>query len=79
MLVPGFKDTGMPGVYECRIQDCIVGTPQVKGFDFPELYCATIDSTTYKMVFAVSAMNGNTISVINVKNAFQTSIAPPKF
>jgi hypothetical protein len=79
LLVPGFKDTDMPGVYECRIRDCTVGTPQVKGLDFPESYCATVDSTTYKLVFAISAMNGNTISVIDVKNAFQTSIAPPEF
>jgi hypothetical protein len=79
LLVPGYKDTDMDGIYECRIRDCTVGTPQVKGLDFPESYCATVDSTTYKLVFAVSAMNNNTISVIDVKNAFQTSIAPPEF
>ncbi len=79
LLVPGFKDTDMPGVYECRVRDCIVGTPQIKGLDFPESYCATIDSTTYRLVFAISAMNGNTISIIDVKNAFQTSIAPPEY
>jgi hypothetical protein len=79
LLVPGFKDTDMPGVYECRVRDCTVGTPQVKGLDFPESYCATIDSTTYRLVFALSAMNGNRISIVDVKNAFQTSIAPPEY
>jgi hypothetical protein len=46
LLVPGFKDMDMPGVYECQIRDCTVGTPQVKGLDFPESHCATVDSTT---------------------------------
>jgi hypothetical protein len=69
----------MPGVYECRGRDCIIGTPQVKGLDFPESYCTTIDSTTYRLGFALLAMNSNCISIIDVKNAFQTSIAPPEY
>jgi hypothetical protein len=72
LLVPGFKDTDMPGVYKCRVRDCIIGMPQVKHLDFPESYCATIDSTTYRLVFAILAMNGNQIPNVDVKYAFQT-------
>lgn len=77
LLVPEYKDTDIPGVYECKVRDCTVGTPQIKGIDFPESYCATIGGTTIKITLAVMDFIGNTLA-IDVKNALQTSIVPAK-
>jgi hypothetical protein len=35
LLVPDFKPTDIPNIYKCKVRDCIVGTKQVKGVDFP--------------------------------------------
>ena len=79
LLVPDFKPTDIPNVYKCKVRDCTVGTNQVKGIDFPESYCAVVDATTLRLMLCVSASLGYTIGLIDVENAFQTSIAPEEY
>ena len=79
ILVPEYKATDIPTVYECKIRDCTVGTKQQKGIDFPESYCATIEPITWRIVLCITAMIGNILAIMDVKNAFQTSIAIPEF
>lgn len=79
LLVPEYKDTDVPGIFECKVRNCTVGTPQIKGIDFPKSYCAIIGGTTIKIMLATSAAIGNTLAVIDVKNTFQTSIAPEQY
>ena len=72
LLVPEFKSTDIPNVFECKVRDCTVGTPQEKGRDFPQSYCAVFECTSFRLVACISASNGNIICVLDVKNAFQT-------
>ena len=78
-LVPEYKATDVPQVYELKVRDCTVGTSQVKGVDFPESYCATIDPTTWKLILCVSTAIDNVLGIMDVKNAFQQSIAKKEF
>lgn len=78
-LVPEYKPTDVPTVYECKIRDCTVGTGQIKGIDFPESYCPTTDNVSWKLVFVVTAIIRNILAVMDMKNAFQCSIAKPEF
>ncbi len=78
-LVPEYKPTDVPTVYECKVRDCTVGTGQEKGIDFPESYCATIDPVTWKLVLCITVVIRNFCAIMDVKNAFQTSIAPPEY
>ena len=79
LLVPDYKPTDIPNVYKCKVRDCTVGTKQVKGVDFPESYCAVVDATTLRLMICVSASLGYTVAIIDVENAFQTSIAPEEY
>ena len=79
LLVPDFKPTDIPNVYKCKVRDCTVGTNQVKGVDFPESYCAVVDATTFRLMMCMSASLGYTVAIIDVENAFQTSIAPEEY
>lgn len=78
-LVGEYKATDVPQIYELKVRDCTVGTSQVKGVDFPESYCATIDPTTWKLMLCVSAAINNVNGIMDVKNAFQQSIAKEEF
>ena len=47
LLVLDYQPTdSIPNVYKFKVCDCTVGTNQVKGIDFPESYCAVINTTT---------------------------------
>ena len=50
-----------------------------KGVDFPESYCPVGLSSTFKIVLALTAAIRNILGIYDVKNAFQTSIAPEDF
>ena len=54
-------------------------TNQVKGVDFPEPYCAVVDTTALRLMVCVSASLGYTIAIIDMENTFQTSIAPEEY
>ena len=67
----------MAGVYEHKICDEIVGTPQIKNIDFSESYSPTVDPVTIKIQLALAASWNYISGVIDVKNAFQNTIASP--
>ena len=79
ILVPDIKPTDIPTLWECKIRDCTVGTKQEKGIDFPESYTPVGEATTLKVLLAVSAAINNIFGVVDVQNAFQTSIAPNEY
>lgn len=77
-LVPEVKDTDVPGIFELKVRDVIVGTPQVKNIDYIDSYSPTADPTTIRVQLAISASLGYIIAIIDVKNAFQNTIASPE-
>lgn len=78
LLVPEWKSTEIPGIYEPRIRECIIGTPQKQYVDFEQSYSPTVDPTTIKLQVCYTAANSNSIIlIIDFKNAFQNTIAPP--
>ena len=79
LLVPEYKPTDIPTIWECKVRDCTVGTNQVKGVDFPESYCPVGSPTTLKVVLVITAVLRNILAICDVKNAFQTSIAPREY
>ena len=76
-LVCEVKLTDVPGVFQLKVRDVIVGTPQVKYLDFQENYAPTIDPTTIRIQVCFSCHRNYTLAVIDVKNAFQNTIVPP--
>ena len=66
-------------MYKCKVRDCIVGTKQEKGIDFPESYCAVVDATTCRLMICMTASLGYTLGIIEMENAFQTYIAPEEY
>ena len=76
-LIPEIKNTDVAGMYELKIRDVIIGTPQIKNVDFSESYSPTIDPVTIKIQIALAASRNYIIGVIDVKNAFQNTIASP--
>ena len=76
-LIPEIKNTDVAGVYELKIRDVIIGTPQIKKIDFTESYSPTVDPVTIKIQIALAASRHYIIGVIDVKNAFQNTIASP--
>ena len=77
-LVPEVKDTDVPGIFEFKVRDVIVGTPQIKNIDYQDSYSPSADATTIRVQLAISASRGYIIAVIDVKNAFQNTIASPE-
>ena len=76
-LVCEVKPTDVPGVFQLKVRDVIVGTPQVKYIDFQENYAPTIDPTTIRIQVCFTCHHNYTMAVIDVKNAFQNTIVPP--
>jgi hypothetical protein len=76
-LIPEIKNTDVAGMYELKIRDVIIGTPQIKNIDFSESYSPTIDPVTIKIQIALAASRDYIVGVIDVKNAFQNTIASP--
>jgi hypothetical protein len=76
-LIPEIKATDVPSVFELKIRDVICGTPQEKDVDFKESYSPVIDPTTIRIQLAFACAKNYHIAIIDVKNAFQNTIAPP--
>jgi hypothetical protein len=77
-LVPEIKSTDIPGVYELRVRECTIGTPQQQGIDFNNSYSPVAEITTIRVMIALSASLGYTFGILDVKNAFQTTITQAK-
>ena len=76
-LIPEIKNTDVPGVYELKIRDVIVGTPQIKKIDFDESYAPTVDPVTIKIHLSIACGYNYVTGIIDVSNAFQNTIASP--
>jgi hypothetical protein len=77
-LVPEIKTTDVPGVFELRVRECTIGTPQQKGIDFDNSYSPVAENTTIRVMIAVCAALQYTFGILDVKNAFQTTITKAK-
>lgn len=75
-LVPEIKPTDVPGIFELKIRHVIVGTPQEQYVDYDSSYAPTADFTTIRCVIAICASRNYFLGIIDVKNAFQHTIAP---
>ena len=75
-LVPEIKSTDIPSIFELKVRHVIVGTPQVHKIDFDNSYSPTADITTIRLQIAFTCARDYTVAVIDVKNAFQNTIAP---
>jgi hypothetical protein len=75
-LIPEVKCTNIPTVFELKVRDVVVGTPQVQYLDYQEHYAPTIDPTTIKLQIAFSCHRNYQLGIIDVSNAFQNTIAP---
>ena len=75
-LIPEIKPTDVPAVFELKIRDVIVGTPQVKNLDYMDSYAPTVDTTTVRIQMCFTCHHNYHFAVIDVKNAFQNTIAP---
>ena len=78
LLVPEWKETECPTIWEPRIRECIIGTPQKKYVDFDSSYSPVADGSTVKCQLAVSAATNMFIFVVDIKNAFQNTFAQLK-
>ena len=75
LLVPEIKATEIFHVWECRIRECVIGTPQQQYIDFDNAYAPVASATTIRTQIAWSAANGYFVVVLDIKNAFQNTIA----
>ena len=75
LLVPEVKATDVPGVWQLRVRECVVGTPQKKTIDFDNSYSPTVDALAVKITISFCATLGYHIGIIDVKNAFQNTIS----
>ena len=76
LLVLEVKATDVPGVWQFKIRHAIVGTPQEKYIDYDESYAPTVDPTTVRIQVCFTCHHKYTLGIIDVKNAFQNTIAP---
>jgi hypothetical protein len=76
LLIPEIKPTEIPSVFELKVCDVIVGTPQVQYLDYNEHYAPTVDPTTIKTLVTFTCHRNYHIAIIDVSNAFQNTIAP---
>jgi hypothetical protein len=77
-LVPEIKTTDIPGVYELCVCECTIGTPQQQGTDFDTSYSLVAENTTIQVLIAICAALDYSFGILDVKNAFQTTIAQAK-
>jgi hypothetical protein len=75
-LIPEIKSTDVPSIFELKIRDVICGTPQEKHIDFVESYSPVVDPTTIRLQIAMACAKNYHLAVIDIKNAFQNTIAP---
>ena len=77
LLVLEVKATDVPGVWQLKIRHTIVGTPQEQHIDFEDSYAPTVDPTTVRIQVCFTCHHNYTLGILDVKNAFQNTIAPP--
>lgn len=77
-LIPEIKNADVAGIYKLKVCDVIVGTPQIKKINFDDSYAPTIDPVTIKIHLALTCGRGYIMAIVDVKNAFQNTIASPK-
>ena len=75
LLVPEWKETECLTIWEPRIRECIIGTPQKKYIDFDNSYSPTADGCTIKCQIAYTAATDAYLFIVDIKNAFQNTIA----
>lgn len=75
LLVPEIKSTEIPNIFECHIRECIIGNPQKWFLDFDNAYAPIAESNTIHAQIAWTAANGYFVVVLDIKNAFQNTIA----
>ena len=78
LLVLEIKPTDVPGIWQFKVRHAIVGTPQQQYVDYDESYAPTIDPTTVRIQICFTCHCNYTLGIIDVKNAFQNTIAPIK-
>ena len=78
LLVLEIKPTDVPGIWQLKVRHAIVGTPQQQYVDYDDSYAPTIDSTTVRIQICFTCHCNYTLGIIDVKNAFQNTIAPIK-
>ena len=78
LLVLEVKPTDVPGIWQFKIRHAIVGTPQEQYIDYDDSYAPTVDPTTVKIQICFTCHCNYTLGIIDVKNAFQNTIAPSK-
>jgi hypothetical protein len=62
--------TEVPGVFELKVRDVIVGTLQQKEIDYKESYSPVVDPTSIHLQIAFSCSQNYILGIIDVKNAF---------
>ena len=77
LLVPEWKPTELPNVFEPRIRECIIGTPQQQYLDFDSSYAAVVDPTTVKIQITYTAAMNLIGFVFDIFNAFQNTFNKP--
>jgi hypothetical protein len=77
-LVPEIKTTDVQGVFELRVHECTIGTTQQKGIDFDNSYSPVAENTSIRVMIAICAALKYTFGILDVKNAFQTTITKAK-
>ena len=78
LLVLEVKATDVPGIWQFKIRHAIVGTPQEQYVDFDDSYAPTVDPTTVRIQICFTCHCDYQLGIIDVKNAFQNTIAPTK-
>ena len=76
LLVLEVKTTDVPSIWQLKIRHAIVGTPQEKYIDFEDSYAPTVDPSTVRVQICFTCHHKYTLGIIDVKNAFQNTIAP---
>ena len=77
-LVYEIKDTDSPGIFELKVRDVIVRTPQQQYYlDYDNICAPVIDPCTIKIQISMMCYHNYSLYVINVKNAFENTIAKP--
>jgi hypothetical protein len=68
------SDPDNPSIYTFRSRHTIDGSGMRQGLDYKYSYSPTASIDTIRIQIAVSASNGNILFVLDIKNAFQTTI-----
>ena len=77
LLVPEWKPTELSNVWEPRIRECVVGTPQQRYLDFDNSYAAVVDPTSVKCHIAYASATMSILLVYDISNAFQNTFNKP--